>query len=67
MYQLEVLSIFFDLICIKASISEALLIYDLFKRPYILPWFNEKHRVLCIRKNIIPQSTKHILCYVYWS
>ena len=65
MYNLEDLSIFFDVICIETSISKALLIYDLFKRPYILPWFNEKHRVLCTRKNIIPQSSKHVLYYVY--
>ena len=64
MYHLKVLSLFFDVICKKNSISKELLIYDLFKQPYILPWFNEKHRVLCTRKNIIPESTKHISYHV---
>ena len=42
MYHLKVLLLFFNVICKKTSISKELLIYDLFKRPYILPWFNEK-------------------------
>ena len=54
MYHLEVLSLFFNVIRKKTSISKELLMYDLFKRPYILPWFNEKNRVLCTRKNITP-------------
>ena len=54
MYHLEVLSLFFDIICINTSICKVLSIYNLIKQPYILPWFNEKFRVLGIRINIMP-------------
>ena len=63
MHHLKVRALFFDVICKKTSITKALLIYDLFKRPYILPWFNEKHKgsLYSLKYNAQKQITYLIL------